>query len=53
MKKIANQACLSNSFKDKLLDIMKEIKLDRMGLVMESTKKMETKQYLQILIELD
>ena len=44
---------MSNSFKDKLIDILKSLKQDRMALVMESTKSLSAKEYINLQLQLN
>eukprot|EP00347_Sterkiella_histriomuscorum_P006735 403351633 len=53
MKKILQQASLSNSFKDSLIQILKQLKQERMAIVMESTKSLSAQEYIDLQLQLN
>lgn len=44
---------MSNGFKDKLIDILKSLKQDRMALIMESTKSLSASEYSTLALQLN
>ncbi|CDW75584.1 fatty-acid amide hydrolase 1-like [Stylonychia lemnae] len=53
MQKILHQAKLSNSFKDKLIEILKSLRQDRMSIIMEATKSLSAQEFIELNAQLN